>query len=115
MLTVKERILQYIEFKGFTRNSFAEKIFLSNSFFSNQSKVGTDVLLKIFREFPELNFDWVITGRGKMLLEKEAKCSNCEDLQKELYAETKAHRLTLTELSELKNKLQPKQFQKLKK
>ena len=106
MLTVKERILQYIEFKGFTRNSFAEKIFLSNSFFSNQSKVGTDVLLKIFREFPELNFDWVITGRGKMLMANNAKCAECEQWKEKYYKESEEHKEAIKELRALEKKFQ---------
>ncbi|MFZ4056983.1 MAG: hypothetical protein ACOYKE_02540 [Ferruginibacter sp.] len=67
MESAKERIRQFIDYKSITVNDFCKKNLLSNSFFNNPSAIGADKLLKIFRNFPELNMDWVVTGRGTML------------------------------------------------
>lgn len=87
MSFIKQRLVEYAAFKGLSAYNFGTKNNLSNSFFSNQSQVGSDALLKIFRNYPELNFDWVITGRGEMLMsENSKKCANCEDFKEKYYS-----------------------------
>ena len=65
-MTAKQRLRQFIENQSLTTNKFCKKNLLSNSFFNNESSIGSDKLLKIFSNYPELNMDWVITGRGEM-------------------------------------------------
>src|SRR4051812_12728144 len=69
MSTVKERILQFIEYKGISNRNFCQKINVSPNILSTKSALGTDILIKINIEYPELNMDWVIAGRGEMRLE----------------------------------------------
>lgn len=69
-MTAKDRLRQFIENQKLTINQFCKKNSLSNSFFNNKSSIGSDKLLIIFRNYPDLNMDWVITGRGEMLLSK---------------------------------------------
>ena len=69
-MTPKKRIVQFIDYKKITKNKFCLKNLFSNSFFSNDSSIGSDKLIIIFRNYPELNMDWVITGRGEMMYEE---------------------------------------------
>jgi hypothetical protein len=67
MITSKDRLKQFIEYQHITTNQFCKKNLLSNSFFNNISSIGSDKLSNIFNNYPDLNMDWVITGRGQML------------------------------------------------
>lgn len=71
--TAKERLVQFIENEGITINQFCIKNNFSNSFFNNKSAIGSDKLLNIFRNYPALNMDWVITGRGEMIVKNGAE------------------------------------------
>ncbi len=68
-----ERIAIFIHFKKITPHAFEQKIELSNGYFSKQLKhlgsVGSDILIKIYHAYPELDILWVLTGEGQMLKE----------------------------------------------
>ena len=65
------RLCEYITYSGITFNKLATELGLSNSYFSkmvkNNGSIGSDVIENILRIHPELNADWLITGRGSML------------------------------------------------
>lgn len=65
----KERVLQFIDYKGFSNRDFCKKILVSSSYFTKLGAIGSNVMEKIAQEFPQINIDWVITGRGKMMLD----------------------------------------------
>ena len=73
-----ERIAIFIHFKKISPHAFEQKIELSNGYFSKQLKhlgsVGSDILIRIYQAYPELDILWVLTGEGKML--KEAMLQN---------------------------------------
>ena len=68
-----ERIAIFIHFKKITPHAFEQKIDLSNGYFSKQLKhlgsVGSDILIKIYQAYPELDILWILTGEGQMLKE----------------------------------------------
>ena len=68
-----ERIAMYLQFRAITPHSFERKIHLSNGYFSKQIKnlgsVGSDILVKIYNSYPDLNMLWVLTGEGLMILD----------------------------------------------
>lgn len=64
---IKSRLKQFIAYQQISVNEFCRINDLSNSYFNNESAVGSDKLLNIFKNFPQLNMDWVITGRAEML------------------------------------------------
>ena len=68
-----ERIAIFIHFKKITPHAFEQKIDLSNGYFSKQLKhlgsVGSDILIKIYHAYPELDILWVLTGEGQMIKE----------------------------------------------
>jgi hypothetical protein len=80
---VKERLVKFATTKGLKPYLFAEKNLLASSTFANKSEISTENLVKVFTNYPELNFDWVITGRGNMLFSKtEIECNKCVDWEK---------------------------------
>lgn len=68
---VIDRIYEYISIKWLTFNKLALELNISNSYFSkmfkNKGSIGSDIIEKILRVHPDLNADWLITGRGTML------------------------------------------------
>ncbi len=66
-----ERLEQFIGFKNISFNKLAIKIDVSNSYFSkmvrNKASIGSDILEKIVRIFPDLNVEWLLTGDGEMI------------------------------------------------
>jgi len=67
------RIKYFIDYKGVSFNKLSLEIGVSNSYFSkmhkNNDSIGSDILEKIVSIYPELNTNWLITGKGKMLNE----------------------------------------------
>lgn len=65
---VKERLIQFVSYKRMSKRKFQERISVSNSYIQNISEgIGGEVLNRISKEFPDLNIDWLLTGKGKML------------------------------------------------
>lgn len=68
--SIKERILQIAEYKGFTNEKFCEKIGVSYSNFKGNRKftsIGSEYLATILTVFSEISPDWLILGKGEML------------------------------------------------
>jgi transcriptional regulator with XRE-family HTH domain len=66
--TVKERLLEFIKYKGLTKNKFEIMCGLSKRYVSNISRsISPDVLKKISLTFPDLNTSWLMAGSGDML------------------------------------------------
>ena len=74
-----ERIFYFAELKKISINKFSTQIGVSNSYFNkmrkNKASVGSDIIEKILRIYPELNAEWLLTGNGDILkAEKEMRC-----------------------------------------
>lgn len=65
-----ERVSQYIDYLGVSINNFSKEI-ASNSYFNklikSKGSIGSDKIEKILRKYPELNPEWLLTGKGDML------------------------------------------------
>ena len=72
-MNIKERFAEFIQYKGLSRRKFQEKIGVSNSYIQNISNsIGKDILNRISIQYPELNTDWLLTGKGEMLKNSNA-------------------------------------------
>lgn len=70
METSRKRIIYFIEHQGIKPKYFLEKTGLSKGFIdrSHQKSGATDIhLSKILEAYPELNPEWLITGKGEMI------------------------------------------------
>jgi len=66
---IKERIIQLIEYKKLTKETFFDKIGMTSANFRGNAKktpVNSQAIENIFSEIPEVNLEWLITGRGNM-------------------------------------------------
>ena len=63
---MKERILQFIEYKRLSKNKFYKETGLSNRILDKQGGISSDSLEKIYCVYPEINLDWLLTGKGEM-------------------------------------------------
>ncbi|MBO0953123.1 helix-turn-helix transcriptional regulator [Fibrella forsythiae] len=74
---MKERLLLLIQHTGLSINQFEATLGAGNSSFrkiiDNDSGLSTKNIEKIFTTFPEYNLDWLLTGRGSMLLTTDSK------------------------------------------
>lgn len=64
-----ERIIQYLDFKGISKYKFCKELGFSNKFLDNSSNMGTDKACKILHYYPDINSEWLLTGKGEMLRE----------------------------------------------
>ena len=62
-----ERVKEFIDYKRITRYRFCQMLGFSNKFLDNSSNMGTDKASKILRYFPDLNAEWLLSGKGNML------------------------------------------------
>lgn len=84
--TLEIRILEVFKLSGMNRHDFVSKVGISNAVLSHLSsgrnKAGTDLVVQILTQFPDINPDWLVLGNGVML-RSEMKQSN-EKLKSEL-------------------------------
>lgn len=84
---IKDRILQFIEYKGITKNKFEVVCGLPSRYVSNIGKsIQSDVIERIVLNYPDINLHWLITGKGDMVIEqpKADNGDNLDDLRKQV-------------------------------
>ena len=65
---LKERVCQYCEYMNIRVSQFEKKAGLSNGYFNQVSKKPSDFKLDaIAKAHPNLDIDWLCTGRGEMI------------------------------------------------
>ncbi|CAA0150879.1 hypothetical protein V2647_03785 [Tenacibaculum maritimum] len=67
-MTTKEKLRQYIDYKGVSMRFFGKKINVSDSFLRSDGSVMTDKLPVIRNIFPDLNMDWLLFDEGEMII-----------------------------------------------
>lgn len=67
-MTTKEKIKQYLEIKGISKNKFYSITGLSTSFLDSGKSIGVDKAKIIIEKFPDISIDWLIMDRGEMLV-----------------------------------------------
>ena len=68
---IKERIIEFINYKGISKNAFETTCNMSKRYLSNlKGTPGARIIKNIHDAFPELNTTWLITGTGEMLSEE---------------------------------------------
>lgn len=78
-----QRIQQYIKNKGISKYKFYQQSGLSNGALDKGENIGSDKCEKILYAFPDLNSDWLLTGRGSMLKNNGLELiDNKEDIEK---------------------------------
>lgn len=71
-MNISDRLLQYLEFKGITKNKFYSLSGLSNGFLVKRPNIGADKIERIVNLYPDLSLYWLICGKGEMIIKNEA-------------------------------------------
>lgn len=72
-MAVKERIKVYVKSQGMTISDFEKSILASNGYVNSISKsIGVDKLELILEKYPNLSFEWLLTGKGEMFNRPES-------------------------------------------
>lgn len=67
-MTVKQRIIQYVEYRKISARKFSVSIGASPGYVNAISKsIQPDKLSRISELYPDLNTEWLMTGKGSML------------------------------------------------
>jgi hypothetical protein len=75
-LSTKERILIYLDCKGYSQYDFSKKTGLSNGFLKSGSSISSDNLKLLSNIYGDLNLIWAITGEGEMLKKQDNNAVN---------------------------------------
>ncbi len=101
-MTAKEKIRQYLVFKGISMSKFSREIGVSNRFLATDGTIMSDKIKVIRNIFPDLNISWLLFDEGEMLVSEKsekAEKSEIEIENKELKAENKELNKEVRELN----------------
>lgn len=84
---IVNRILQIIKYKGINKRKFYIETGLSNGFLDKVKDIGVSKIDHILNAYPEISVIWLITGRGKMLLNSvsDAEKDKVEEPSENIY------------------------------
>lgn len=66
-MDVKGKIIQYIEYKKISKNSFEKSIGVSKSYLGNTKSISADVLHEICIVYSDLSAEWLLRDQGSMI------------------------------------------------
>ncbi|WP_432221291.1 hypothetical protein ACRASX_11235 [Flavobacterium sp. TMP13] len=72
---IKERILQYAEYKGIGKEKFIENLGMTYGNFKGKQKltsVNSDFLDSILSKYPQINIEWLLSGVGEIEKKSES-------------------------------------------
>ena len=79
MLNMNKRFKKWLDYNDINSNKLAENINVSRAtishIISGRNKPSVDFLHKILNKYPELNLNWLVTGKGSMKINNSIKKS----------------------------------------
>jgi len=83
-MRLTDRLPVYLAYKGISVYLFEKTCGIGNGYIGKQMKakgaIGSDILERIAARYPDLNMNWLITGKGKMLQRPAAAAKNDGEL-----------------------------------
>lgn len=70
-MTVKDRIQQYIDYKGISVYRLESSVGLSKGYWTKTKSISADVAMRISGIYTDISADWLLRGEGNMLKEQE--------------------------------------------
>lgn len=64
---IKQRILQFAGTLGISKRDFYTKIGVSRGTLESKTGITEDIMAKFIATFPDINYEWLLSGRGSML------------------------------------------------
>jgi len=66
-ITTKDRLKFFSKENGFGQNTFEKHVGIAIGYLSSKSKsITSDTIERVYEKFPDLNLEWLITGKGDM-------------------------------------------------
>ena len=69
---IKQRILQFADNLNISKREFYAKIGVSRGTLESKTGITEDVLAKFIATFPDVSIEWLMQGKGRMKVDKEA-------------------------------------------
>lgn len=106
-MSLNERISKVIEYSNLTSSEFADEIDVQRSSISHitsgRNKPSLEFIIKIKSRFPEILWDWLVTGEGEMLKSDLMETQTVEEKNEEVYEEEKIKTTSLPDLFTMMN------------
>lgn len=107
---IKQRMILFLENIGSNANQFAEKFIAlgilgdnTKNYLHSKSGIQSDMLTQISENYPQLNMNWLLTGKGEMLLaQSDNLTENKSNLAKQ--SEEKDRLFSTKEIKQILNK-----------
>lgn len=110
-MSVKNRIKIFADYNQINISQFERAIGVSNGYVNSISKsIGLDKIEIILEKYPNLSIEWLITGRGEMLINtqslKSPNCMLCFEKEKVINAQKETIALLKEKVENLNFRLQ---------
>lgn len=106
-MSLNERISKVIDYSGLTPSEFADEIDVQRSSISHvtsgRNKPSLEFIIKIKSRFPEILWDWLVTGEGEMLKSDLPEIKENSEKTQEINEEEKAKPVSLPDLFTMMN------------
>lgn len=70
-MTIKSRVKEFLISINLKKLEFYKLVNVSNGYLDKEGAINSDVLANILTKFPNLNFNWLLFGKGSMLMESQ--------------------------------------------
>lgn len=74
--SIKERVKDFLNYLAIGQNAFEKKVGWSNGYINNVKSISAEKLTDAINEYPQLNAEWLLTGRGEMLKSENENADN---------------------------------------
>lgn len=74
-MTIKDRIQQYIDYKGISIYRLEASAELSKGYWAKTKSISADVVMKISRIYTDISSEWLLRGEGEMIKGEMLKSS----------------------------------------
>lgn len=78
-MTVKDRIQQYIDYKGISIYRLEASAELSKGYWAKTKSISADVVMKISRIYTDISTEWLLRGEGEMIKDEKLKSSSSKE------------------------------------
>ena len=66
-MSEKEKLKQYLRYKGVSKNTFCTSLGFSTKFLDSGKSLGVDNLREIIKKYPDLSLEWVVMDKEPMI------------------------------------------------
>ena len=84
-MTVKERIKEYLNYKGVSPTSAERELGWGNGAFTKAKSITVDRAKELLLYYPDLSAEWLLRGTGNMILNESSNSTQANDFDEIWY------------------------------